>query len=120
MKPEQLNWTDKQWAGHLQCPVQDVPKFKKYLESNFWLGIWQDRESGLKYAQVQVRHDTPSGCIRFIPMVSSEHLDLPLDKIVEHTNNTFIPSLVLKPDVAKMRGVPEKILHMLHINNKQK
>ena len=25
MTPEQLNWTDEQWAIHMGCPVQDVP-----------------------------------------------------------------------------------------------
>ena len=38
MKPEQLNWTDKDWAKHLQCKVADVPQFKKYLEENFVIG----------------------------------------------------------------------------------
>ena len=120
MTPEQLNWDDKQWAEHLKCSAADVPKFKKYLEKHFWLGLWQDTNTGLKYAEIQVRHDTPSGAIRFIPMVSSQRLDKTLNQMVEYTNNVFIPSLELKCDVAKAYGVPQKILQMLHVNQKQK
>ena len=120
MTPEQLKWTDKDWAMHLGCVVQDVPKFKRYLEQNFWLGIWQERDTNLKYAEIQMRHDTPSGNVRYIPMVTSRAFDMPLDQIVQYTNNTFIPSLELKPVVAEFRGVPSKILQMLHINEKQK
>lgn len=121
MKPEQLNWTDKQWATHLGCAAHDVPKFKKYLEENFWLGLWQEHGTGLKYAEIQMRHDTPSGNIRYIPIITSQAFDMTLNKIVEYTNNQFIPSLELRPLAAKQRGVPVKLLQMLHIENtKQK
>lgn len=120
MKPEQLNWTDKDWATHLECAVQDVPKFKHYLSQNFWLGIWQEYDTKLKYAEIQVRHDTPSGNVRYVPMVTSRAFDMPLGKMIEYTNNQFIPSLELKPVVAGARGVPSKLLQMLHINEKQK
>ena len=120
MKPEQLGWTDKDWAKHLQCKVADVPRFKKYLEENFVLGIWQEGPRGLKYAQIEVRHDTPSGSVRFIPMATSGAFDWPLDKMVEYTNNVFVPSLELKPFVAGMHNVPTRVLQMLHIKNNQK
>ena len=118
MTPEQLNWTDKQWAIHLNCPVQDVPKFKRYLEQNFWLGIWQERDTKLKYAEIQVRHDTPSGNVRYVPIVTSRAFNISLADMVEYTNNEFIPSLELNPTVAYLRGVPPKILQMLHIKTK--
>lgn len=121
MTPEQLKWTDKQWAEHLKCSALDVPKFKKYLDEHFWLGIWQERDTRLKYAEIQMRHDTPSGSVRYIPMVTSRGFDMSLDGMVQYTNNQFIPSLELKPAVASLRGVPTKILQMLHIENtKQK
>lgn len=119
MTPEQLNWDDIQWAAHLGCAVQDVPKFKKTLEDNFWLALWQERETGLKYAEIQRRHDTPSGCIRYVPFVTSKAFDVSLEDMVEYTNNKFLPSLVLKPVVAEMFGVPRKILQMLHIQKEK-
>lgn len=120
MTQEQLNWTDKDWAKHLQCNIADVPRFKKYLEENFVLGIWQEGPSGLRYAQVEARHDTPSGSIRFIPVATSGGFDWPLEKMVEYTNNKFVPSLEFKPFVAEMCNVPTKVLQMLHIYQKQK
>lgn len=120
MRQEQLTWTDKQWASHLGCDATDVPRFKKYLEENFWIVLWQEKDSGLKYAEIQVRHDTPSGNVRYVPMVTSRAFDMPLGKMIEYTNNQFIPSLELKPVVAGARGVPSKLLQMLHIHEKQK
>ena len=120
MTPEQLKWTDKQWAEHLKCSAQDVPKFKKYLEENFWLGLWQEKGNALKYAEIQMRHDTPSGNVRYIPMVTSQAFDMSLNDLIDYTNHTFIPSLELTPMAAKQHGVPPKILQMLHINEKQK
>ena len=120
MKTEQLNWTDKDWAVHLGGVVQDVPKFKNYLEQNFFLGIWQEHDTKLKYAEIQVRHDTPSGNIRYVTMATSRGFNISLEDMVEYTNNEFIPSLELKPVAAGLRGVPPKILRMLHINYKQK
>ena len=118
MTPEQLNWDDKQWAAHLGCAVQDVPKFKKTLEKNFWLALCQERETGLKYAEIQRRHDTPSGCIRYVPFVTSKAFDVSLEDMVEYTNNKFLPNLVLKPAAAEMFGVPRKILQMLHVKER--
>lgn len=120
MTPEQLAWTDKQWAEHLNCSATDVPKFKHYLEQNFWLGIWQEHDTKLKYAEIQMRHDTPSGNVRYIPVVTSHGFNISLKEMVKYTNNDFIPSLELKPVVAALRGVPSKLLQMLHINDKQK
>lgn len=53
MKPEQLNWIDKKWTEHLKCSVTDISKFKKQLEENFWLGLWQENTTNLKYAEIQ-------------------------------------------------------------------
>ena len=120
MKPEQLKWTDKEWAAYLGCAVHDIPKFKRYLEENYVLGIWQDEKTNLKYAELQRRHDAPSGAVRYITVTMSVGFDLPLDKMVEFTNNEFVPSLRIRPVPAAYYGVPQKVLQMLHINTKQK
>ena len=120
MTPEQLNWTDKDWATHLGCVVQDVPRFKKYLAENFYLALWQERDTGLKYAEVRMVHNKPSGEFRSIPIVTSNARDITLNDLIEQTNNTFVPSLVLKPHIATAHQVPAKLLQMLHIHQKQK
>ena len=120
MKPEQLNWTDKEWAAHLGCAATDIPRFKKYLTENFYLALWQEKGTGLKYAEVRMMHNTPSGAFRSIPIVTSNARDITLDDLIEQTNNTFVPSLVLKPHIATAHQVPAKLLQMLHIYQKQK
>ncbi len=120
MTPEQLKWTDKQWAEHLKCSATDLPRFKNYLQENFWLALWQERDSGLKYAQVQLLHPTPSGFPRYIPIATSKAGNMSTEQLIHYTNNVFVPSLELKPMVAEIHGVPCKILQMLHINEKQK
>lgn len=120
MTLEQLKWTDKQWAAYLGCAVQEVPKFKKYLEEHFCLGICTEGKTGPKYVQIQVRHDTPSGSVRYIPMVTSKPFDLPLDGVIEYANNVFVPSLELNPFAAEIHGIPAKAIQMLHINQKQR
>ena len=37
MTPEQLAWTDKQWAEHLNCSATDVPKFNQWFRENYFI-----------------------------------------------------------------------------------
>ena len=120
MTPEQLKWTDEQWAAHLGCVATEVPKFKKYLTENFYLALWQEKSTGLKYAEVRMTHNTPSGAFRSIPIVVSDARDISLKDLIDETNNIFVPSLELKPHVATAHKVPTKLLQMLHIYDKQK
>lgn len=120
MKPEQLKWTDAQWAEHLKCSATDVPKFKKYLADNFYLTLWQEKDTGLKYTEVRMSHRTPSGAYRSIPVVTSQARDISLNDLIDYTNNVFVPALVLQPHIAATHNVPAKLLQMLHIYEKQK
>ena len=120
MTPDQLKWNDKQWAKHLQCNVADVPRFREYLKENYWLGLWQEKDTGLKYAEVQMFHPTPSGAERYIPIATSKAADISVDQLIDYTNNVWVPSLELKPAAAQAYGVPCKLLQMLHIEQKQK
>lgn len=120
MKPEQLKWTEEQWAAHLGCAAIDVPKFKKYLEENYFIGIFVDRNTGRKFVEVQKRHDTPSGSIRYNTMASTQPRVASAEAMVNYANNEVIPSLVLSAKAAEIWGVPPKILQMLHIDEKQK
>ena len=49
MKPEQLTWTDEQWAAHMDCPVQEVPSIRKYMTENFFPAIACNKETGEYY-----------------------------------------------------------------------
>lgn len=118
MKPEQLGWTDGQWAAHLGCAAADVPMFKKYLEENYFIGIFVDRNTGRRFVEVQKRHDTPSGIIRYNTIASTRPRVASAEAMVNYANNEVIPSLVLSSMAAKFWGIPPKILQMLHVKEK--
>lgn len=120
MTTEQLKWTDKEWAAHLGCAATDIPRFKKYLKENFSISILADKNTGWRIVEIQQRHDTPSGNIRYIPMVSTVPRVASAEEMTNYANNKVIPSLILSDTAASIRGVPTKILQMLHINKNQK
>ena len=119
MKPEQLKWTDEQWAAHLGCAAADIPKFKDWLHENYFLGIFQEKKTRKKYIEIHRLHYTPSGAVRYIPVVSTTPESMSLKAMVTKANTQVIPSLVLNDLAAKFSKVPPKVLQMLHIE-KQK
>ncbi|MDW2994715.1 MAG: hypothetical protein R8N24_01660 [Alphaproteobacteria bacterium] len=64
MTPEQLNWTDEQWAIHMGCPVQDVPSIRTHANnevipklelSKFWSNALYIPQRALQMLHVQER-----------------------------------------------------------------
>ena len=120
MTPEQLNWTDKQWAAHLGCAVQDVPRYKRWLLENYLPYLAQDVATKRYLFILSRRHDTPSGFARYIDMMhKSTHQENAKDAR-DYANENIIPGLCLNSAFARVYNVPSKILQMLHINEKQK
>ena len=118
MKPEQLSWTDAQWAAYLGCAVTDIPRFKDYVKSNYFIGIYKDCGTGKKIVEIQRYHKTPSGNVRFVPVVSTPPRSASLNSMITYANNEVIPSLELTDLFAKAHNVPTKVLHMLHISER--
>ena len=120
MTPEQLNWTDKQWASHLACDVQDVPTLRKRISENYFPGVCKNKETG-KYAFFMTKMDrTPSGAKRILPFLSYGKEFATQDSAIKYANETIIPSLEFSHISAARIGVPVRALQMLHINEKQK
>ena len=120
MKPEQLKWTDEQWAAHLGCAVQDVIKYKRWLLENYLPYLAQDVATKRYLFILSRRHDSPSGFVRYVDMMHrSTHQEKPTDAR-DYANEVIIPGLQLNSAFARLYNVPEKILQMLHINEKQK
>ena len=46
MKPEQLKWTDTEWASHLQWDVRDIPALRKWLNENYFPSIGKNNSAG--------------------------------------------------------------------------
>ena len=72
MTPEQLSWSDGQWAIYLDCPIQEIPSIRKFMTRNFFPLIERDVITG-KYNFVMTRISTSmAGTKRIMPMISDK------------------------------------------------
>ena len=118
MKPEQLNWTDKDWATHMGCLVQEVSGIRQLIAERFFPGIAQDKTTG-KYNFVMTKlYESMSGTKRVVPMVSSTKMFSTFESAATHANNEIIPLLEFNKFWAQALGVPERALQMLHIKER--
>ncbi|MBQ8728851.1 MAG: hypothetical protein IJY77_01000 [Alphaproteobacteria bacterium] len=120
MTPEQLTWSDNQWAAHLGCAPAEMKYIKKLLADTFCASIVKYRTSHKYGFLLTRRHDTPSGFPRVIPVISSDvHFDTH-SAAAKHANEQIIPKLELTSFWADTYGIPAQVLHMLHVNDRQK
>ncbi|MBQ8256039.1 MAG: hypothetical protein IJY99_03700 [Alphaproteobacteria bacterium] len=120
MTPEQLKWTDEQWAAHLGCAAQDVPKYKRWVAENYLPYIALDAETKRYLFVLSRRNDTPSGFVRYIDMMHKSTHQENIKDARDYANEIIIPGLWLNSTFARVYDVPQKILQMLHINKKQR
>ena len=120
MRPEQLKWTDEQWAAHLGCAVHRVPAVRDFITKNYFPGIAKHSETGMYVFCMTKRDVSPSGAERVIPLLSSNKEFEDLSKAIKYANQEILPRLELTKAAADMMGMPTRALQMLHINEKQK
>lgn len=99
MRPEQLIWTDKQWASHLGCDAQDVP-------------VYSFQMTKLDVA--------PSGAKRVRPFVSSDKEFESSERATRYANEEVLPRMAFSDSYVALIGVPTRAIQMLHIYRKQK
>lgn len=115
MTPEQLNWTDKQWATYLGCPVQEVPSIRTYVRANFFPVIEQDKDTKA-YNFIMTKMATSiAGTRRVMPMVSDKKSFSDFESARTHANNEVIPKLELTKFWSGALCIPQRALQMLHI-----
>lgn len=120
MKPEQLKWTDKEWASHLQWDVQDIPSLRKWMTENYFPQIVKISRTG-NFAFHMTKLDiAPSGAKRIRTIVSSDKEFESFARAAQYANQEILPRMEFSPFVAKLMGVPTRALQMLHIHEKQK
>ena len=118
MTPEQLKWTDEQWAAHLGCAVQRVPVISAFVKENYFPGIATHSETGLHVFYMSERDVSPSGAERVIPFLSSNKEFEDLSKAIKYANQEILPRLDLTKAAADSIGIPTRALQMLHIKTK--
>lgn len=118
MTPEQLNWTDKQWAIHLNCPVQEIPSIRAYVHANFFPVIAQDKNTKA-YNFIMTKMGTSmAGTRRVMPMISDKNVFSDFESARTHANNEVIPKLELTKFWSDVLHIPQYALQMLHIGGR--
>ena len=120
MKPEQLNWTDEQWATHLGCVARRIPCIRKIICANFCPGIYQNKENGKFSFYVTKKYYATSGTERFKLFLTSDKEFESSERAIKYANQEILPCLKLTPFGARAMNVPEGALQMLHISERQK
>ena len=109
-----LEWQDADWARQLNCPVQNVPEYRKIMEENFLTSIESNKVSG-EYSFVVYRYDTaPSGAQRLQLWLTGDKSFQEIEDALRDANN-IIATLELTDFWAKVYGVPKQALQMLVI-----
>ncbi len=118
MKPEQITWTDEQWAAYLGCPVQEVPSIRAYVCANFFPVIEQDKNTNV-YNFIMTRMSTSiAGTRRIMPVVSDKKVFSDFESARIHANNEVIPKLELTKFWSDALYIPRNALQMLHIKER--
>ena len=118
MTPEQLNWTDKQWAIHMGCPVQEVPSIRTYVHANFFPVIEQDKDTKAFNFLMTEMATSIAGTRRVMPMVSDKKSFSDFESARTHANNEVIPKLELTKFWSDALYIPQRALQMLHIRER--
>ena len=118
MTEEHLKWTDKQWAAHLGCAVQEVPHIRTYVDANFFPDIEQNNDTK-EYNFFMTRMSTSmAGTRRVMLMLSDKELFSDFESARKHANNEVIPKLELTKFRSDALHIPKRALQMLHIKER--
>ena len=120
MTPEQLKWTDEQWAAHFNCAPTDIPRIRQWVADYYCPSIVRNRSARQYSFLLTRRQDSPSGFPRFIPIMESAQSFVTSAQAMEYANEKIIPNLQINEFWARVNRVPSGVLQMLHINEKQK
>ena len=115
MTPEQLKWTDKQWAEYLGCSIRTFKKARTIVQENYSINVAKNLASNKYFIVLDKRHDTPSGAMRYITLFTTKKEFATIDEAVKFANETLIPSLQINATL----GLPTKILQTMHIQNQR-
>jgi hypothetical protein len=118
MKPEQLTWTDEQWAAHMDCPVQEVPSIRKYMTENFFPEIERNKETGEYYFAMSKMDTSFAGTKRVLPMITGKEKFSSFESAAKNANQNIIPKLEFNRFWSWALDVPQRALQMLHVKER--
>jgi hypothetical protein len=115
MTEEQLKWTDKQWAAHLGCAVQEVPHIRTYVYANFFPVIEQNNDTKEFNFMMTMMSTSMAGTRRVMSMFSNDEVFADFKAAVKYANNEVIPKVELTKFRSDALNIPKRALQMLHI-----
>jgi len=115
-----LEWTNLEWANHLECPIQEISSIRKFLNDNYVMAIERNRKTGRYSFAMYIYHNAPSGAKDLHLMLSADdekHTFVnPMDALRDANN--IISSLEFSDFWAKTLNVPKRALQMMLIREK--
>ena len=113
-----LNWTDTDWAKHLNCHVSKIPEYRKALNEMFLVTIEQNRLDGLYYFTMYRYHVSLAGTKSLQLFLTK---DAPGFKTIQDAiddGNKAISTLEFSDYWAKLYKMPKRVLQMMLIREK--
>ena len=111
-----LKWTDLDWATYLDCPVQEIPSIKKFLDDTFVMSIARQKSTG-RYCFAMYKYDfAPSGATRLQLIKSGNNSFSNIMYALHDANNNIISKMELTDFWAKTYNVPRRALQMMLIH----
>jgi len=115
MKNDRLNWTDKDWAAYLGCPVEHIQKYRDRLEKDFVSRVDIKKSDGNYHYCLYTYRVNESGNKMLQPIYSSTTGFSSEKNAVDEANEKIIPILLLPEPYARKNNMPDKALQMLVI-----
>lgn len=115
---ERDNWTDKNWATVIGCPVERLPEIRKIIDDRYAAEV--GRVSGTdKYAfGIYKFHVHPSDFKTLQPFLSSSKTFNTLEE-ARNVANSIISDLEITQKVADIMHIPKRSIQLLHIQPQQ-
>ena len=113
-----LNWTDADWAKHLNCHVSKIPEYRKALNEMFLVTIEQNRLDGLYYFTMYRYHVSLAGTKSLQLFLTK---DAPGFKTIQDAiddGNKASSTLEFSDYWAKLYKMPKRVLQMMLIREK--
>ena len=114
MKPEQLTWTDEQWAEHLGCAAHDVKRVQEYITQNYFPVIKYNEQSGYYFCHIKKKQNVKPGVVCCLLYYASPQPFLTIGAAQQFANEHFFADLKLPESVVKKHNIPQRALQMLH------
>lgn len=117
MSKSRFDWTDRDWAIYLGCPVHKVSEFKRVLDDNFIPTIERDKKTGKYFFSMYRYYIAPSGHEELKLLMSADQQFGKLNDALCDANN-IISTLELGVHLAEELNIPDRAIQMMLMRTK--